>query len=86
MLAPIRKALYLAGEASYSIYLIHPFALAPCAWVIARFAPPGWGMALLVVMAPLAAFVVSLAAWRLVETPLTEACGRLLGLRTSGRR
>ena len=72
-------ALALLGEASYSLYLTHPFTvrILRAAWMAAigdRL--PLW---VFVAVACPAAVLVGLAVWRWMERPLTRAIDRLAG-------
>ena len=70
------------GDASYSLYLFHPFALIAME-KLAQKSPaiagaPGW---LLVAGTVVAALLIALAAFRWVERPMTAALARVLAPR-----
>jgi peptidoglycan/LPS O-acetylase OafA/YrhL len=70
------------GDASYSLYLFHPFALIATEKLAQKLpavhAAPGW---LLVAMTVLAALAIAFAAYRWIERPMTAALTRRLALR-----
>ena len=70
------------GDASYSLYLLHPFALIVLGKLAQKLpavaTAPGW---LLVVCTVVAAIALALASYRWVEQPMTATLGRRLRLR-----
>ena len=89
--APLRisAGLALLGEASYSIYLVHPIVLSPLAQILAKVGLSAHPIVILTII-PALAVAASFVAWRCVEQPLLSLSRRLLGLRqvesTSTRR
>ncbi|MBX9931526.1 MAG: acyltransferase [Methylobacterium sp.] len=80
--APVRRALIHLGDASYALYLVHPFVLRACRPAIAALAPstPPWAAALLMIaLATLAALPIQ----RYVERPMTRRARALLDPKTS---
>lgn len=81
---PARAAVAL-GDASYALYLLHPFVSRGLRIVIERagladwFGPAGVGVYGFVAMALVVAGVVALVAHRAFEVPVTRAARRLLG-------
>ncbi|MCJ2067147.1 acyltransferase [Methylobacterium sp. J-088] len=76
--APIR-ALVTLGDASYALYLVHPFALRLVREILVRIGPaqalhPYGGMVLMLAASVAAALVIH----RFVETPLTRRFRRIL--------
>jgi peptidoglycan/LPS O-acetylase OafA/YrhL len=69
-------ALAVVGDASYSLYLSHPFAvrLLAAAWTAA--VPPGATLWSYLVVACVAAIITALLLHRFVERPMTEALQR----------
>jgi len=66
----LAQAVGLTGKASYSLYLLHPIAIAVTALAVREANLPSWiGAALAVIAALLAAF----AGYRLIERPLLGA-------------
>lgn len=84
---PWRGVLMLAalGDASYSLYLTHPFAI--------RLLRVGWGatigglwpLGVFAVVAVIAAVILALLVYRLVERPMTAALNRRFPLVERGR-
>lgn len=72
------SALLMVGDASYSLYLLHPYVLEVVHRKIHAFGPDAPG-ALATLGAVLAAVVVALAVFRLVERPSNRALRRLIG-------
>ena len=75
----LESGLACLGEASYSIYLIHPIVLGPLSRVL--FGAPFLreNSLLLVVAITAGALGAGLLAWRFVETPLLALCRARLG-------
>ena len=73
------------SEASYSIYLIHPFTLGPTAKAVALLVPAAWFSTALMTIAPVVALGASVLAYRYLELPLLAASRRALGLEKAGR-
>lgn len=77
---PMRKLAHVMGDATYSVYLSHPFVV----FGIGRLA--AWSgselpFGLFLIVALLASALVGLALYRGLERPLVKAFGRLLGQR-----
>ena len=66
----------LLGDASYSLYLLHPFVLRPFAKVWAKIFDSHLPMWVFVCVAPFAAIAAGLALYWLVEKPLTTYFGK----------
>jgi len=71
-------ALLLVGDASYSLYLLHPYVLEAVNRKIHAFGPDPLGV-LATLVAVLAAVAVAFAMFRLVERPSNRALRRLIG-------
>jgi exopolysaccharide production protein ExoZ len=67
-----KSPLLLLGDASYSIYLWHPFAIAACAFAARSLSVPP---ALLLPLATLAGIAIGLLGYALIEKPLLRAFG-----------
>jgi peptidoglycan/LPS O-acetylase OafA/YrhL len=65
-----RSALVTVGDASYSLYLSHPFVLAVFGKVFLFLAPTGWAAALWIVLAALTTLATGVAVHVLLERPL----------------
>lgn len=74
------------GDASYSLYLLHPFALIAVEKLAQKLpaaaVAPGW---LLVACTVAAAIALALASYRWVERPMTDALARRLATRRPSR-
>lgn len=70
------RALALLGDASYALYLVHPFAMRALREVFARTAPSA--TSLFVVLALIAAVLAALAVYRWFERPMTRVLRRTL--------
>lgn len=70
-------ALILTGDASYSLYLLHPFILELVNRKLYAFGPDLFG-ALSTIAAVLAAVAIAFVAFRLVEQPSNRALRRLI--------
>jgi len=64
------------GDASYALYLVHPFAMRALREVFARLAPSATG--LFIVLALVAAVLAALAVHRWFERPMTGVLRRVL--------
>lgn len=71
VVGPLRRWLELAGDASYSTYLIHGFVMGPLARLIARFELPVPALAFALAMVPLCT-LVGILCYRWVERPLLK--------------
>jgi peptidoglycan/LPS O-acetylase OafA/YrhL len=78
---PVRRALSAGGDASYTLYLSHPFAANAVVLAWAHFGPaaPWLGLALAMTIAVAGAMIF----YRTIERPVTEALQRAFGLRRS---
>lgn len=78
---PVHRLFVLLGEASFSIYLTHPFVVGPVGRLWARYFPlEAWpGVAVVCVVL---ASLLGVAAFRYVEQPLTRYFTTLLTSRT----
>jgi exopolysaccharide production protein ExoZ len=76
---PRLRVLELLGDASYSIYLVHIFAVAGIAGVALRMIGPASPLAMWasIVAAILGGLLIGVILYRLVEAPLTERLRRL---------
>jgi len=70
------RALAVVGDASYALYLVHPFAMRALREVFARIAPSATG--LFIVLALLAAVLAALAVYHWFERPMTKVLRRVL--------
>lgn len=70
------RALALLGDASYALYLVHPFAMRALREVFAHAAPHATG--LFIVLALVAAVLAALAVYRWFEWPMTTVLRRAL--------
>lgn len=70
------RSLALLGDASYALYLVHPFAMRALREVFARLAPSATG--LFIVLALIAAVLAALAVYHWFERPMTKAVRRVL--------
>jgi exopolysaccharide production protein ExoZ len=76
-IGPIRRALVLGGDSSYTLYLSHTFSLnaAVIAWQKSGFGTPAAAMLAAVCIAVLAAVLI----YRLIERRMTDALHQLTG-------
>lgn len=80
----LQRALVLLGDASYSIYLSHPFSLN---LVAALWARSGWSYPwAYVAVATVASLAAGLAVHLLIEKPMTASLNRWLSRRLEARR
>lgn len=70
------RGLSRLGDASYALYLVHPFAMRGCRELFARIAP-GW-TGLFIAVSLLAAVIASLIVHRRFEQPMTRLSRRWL--------
>lgn len=70
------RALALLGDASYALYLVHPFAMRTLREVFARLAPGATG--LFILLALVAAVLAALAVYHWFERPMTKVLRRVL--------
>jgi exopolysaccharide production protein ExoZ len=70
------RALALLGDASYALYLVHPFAMRALREVFLRTAPGATGT--FIVLALVAAVLAALAVYHWFERPMTKALRRTL--------
>lgn len=70
------RSLAALGDASYALYLVHPFAMRALREVFARLAPSATG--LFIVLALVAAVLAALAVYHWFERPMTKAVRRAL--------
>ncbi|CAN7421234.1 acyltransferase [Bosea sp. LjRoot90] len=70
------RALALLGDASYALYLVHPFAMRALREIFARMAPEATG--LFIVLALIAAVLAALAVYHWFERPMTKVLRRTL--------
>ncbi|RDJ25540.1 acyltransferase [Bosea caraganae] len=70
------RGLAEVGDASYALYLVHPFAIRGLREVFLRIAP-GWPL-LFVLVALVAAVIAALVVYRWFERPMTRALRRVL--------
>lgn len=70
------RALALLGDASYALYLVHPFAMRALREAFARMAPEATG--LFIVLALVAAVLAALAVYHWFERPMTKVLRRML--------
>jgi len=69
----------LIGDASYSIYLIHPFILPPLAMVLVKFhVPPAFILPLLLVAGLAVSTVVGILVHRFIELPMVDWCKKII--------
>ncbi|URQ59263.1 acyltransferase [Pantoea alhagi] len=66
---PGKKSAILLGNASYSLYLIHPFTLSPCALILHKFQLVQNQM-LFVSLLLFVAVLAGIAAWLFIEQPV----------------
>ncbi|WP_332681494.1 acyltransferase family protein [Bosea sp. (in: a-proteobacteria)] len=64
------------GDASYALYLVHPFAMRAMRELFSRLAPGATG--LFVILALIAAIAAALAVYRWFERPMTKTLRRVL--------
>jgi peptidoglycan/LPS O-acetylase OafA/YrhL len=80
----LRRGLVLLGDASYSIYLSHPFSLNLVAALWARSGwPDPWAY---VAVATTASVAAGLAVHLLIEKPMTAGLNRWLSRRLAARQ
>ncbi len=79
----VTRALATIGDASYALYLFHPFALIPLrkTWT-ALHIETSLGYWPLVVLSTIASIALALVVWRWIEMPMTKFAHRLLSPRT----
>ncbi len=82
--ASMLALLALLGEASYSIYLVHPVVLSPVAQIVSRAGFAGQPSAGFALAIGGLAIGVGLLAWRFIETPLLVFTRRRLGVGQNG--
>lgn len=70
------RSLAVLGDASYALYLVHPFAMRALREVFVRIAPSATG--LFIVLALMAATLTALAVYRWFERPMTKTLRRVL--------
>ncbi|RXT48021.1 hypothetical protein B6S44_23330 [Bosea sp. Tri-44] len=70
------RALALLGDASYALYLVHPFAMRALREVFVGIAPSATG--LFIVLALIAAVLAALVVYHWFERPMTKAVRRVL--------
>lgn len=70
------RSLAVLGDASYALYLVHPFAMRALREVFARTAPSATG--LFITLALMAAVFAALAVYHWFERPMTKAVRRAL--------
>lgn len=66
----IQRGLAYLGDASYSLYLVHPGVIAALAWAWPWFGAPGWLFTPVALVLPVP---VSVASYRWIEKPLLAA-------------
>jgi peptidoglycan/LPS O-acetylase OafA/YrhL len=66
---PGKKAAILVGNASYSIYLTHPFVLSPAALVLKKLHLTHYNV-LFVLLMFVGAVITGVLSWRLIEQPI----------------
>ena len=78
--------LVVLGDASYSLYLTHPFALRPMrnVWMALNGGALPFGLYALICLP--VAIVAALMVYRWIEKPITEALRSRVALRDGGRR
>lgn len=74
------KSASLIGDASYSIYLIHPLVFLVVSALVSKATPPIWTEELIRLSCFVLILSLSLASWRFFETPMI-ALGNLLTAR-----
>jgi exopolysaccharide production protein ExoZ len=70
------RSLAVLGDASYALYLVHPFAMRALREVFARLAPSA--TSLFIVLALIAAVLAALAVYHWFERPMTRVLRRAL--------
>ncbi|GAC1043601.1 acyltransferase family protein [Rhizobium sp. No.120] len=88
VLPPVRLVLWgvALGDASYSLYLVHPFILRPLRTIWEKVIGAGLPLGLFVVVATLVAAMVAEVLFRYVERPLTRRVqSRMLPSTRSGQ-
>lgn len=61
------------GDASYSIYLVHPFVIALVSRALSNLMPPDWASLIILCIASIA---ISWWSYKIIETPLSRALSR----------
>lgn len=70
------RSLALLGDASYALYLVHPFAMRALRELFLRLAPDATG--LFIVLALAAAVLAALTVYHWFERPMTKALRQAL--------